>query len=133
MKKSIFILSAIFAIFLSSCKKETSDSKPNIVGFWKGQYSDKFGSSPNINYVFFNFGSDGSMVEYFGVDTITTSLKTQQTYTITNDTIVEWESDYGGTGSTYAYRLVIRNLTTLVGSRGDYPNNNDTKLFLTKQ
>ncbi|MBK9791674.1 MAG: hypothetical protein IPP60_00835 [Sphingobacteriales bacterium] len=133
MKKLIFILSAIFAILLSSCKKETSDSKPNIVGFWKGQYSDQFGTTPNRNYVFFKFSSDGSMIEYFGVDTITTSLTTQQTYTVTNDTIVEWESDYTGTGSTYAYRLVIRNLTTLVGSRGDYPNNNDTKLFLTKQ
>lgn len=135
MKKVIIIFFAVLSVFAISCKKSSTTPKPSPVGFWKGQYSNTGpGTIPSINYVFFLFRSDGTMREYYSSTDTTSTNKTGQSYTVVNDSIVNWSSDYGG-GATYSYSLVIRNNSTkMFGSWGNASSTtNGGVIDVTKQ
>jgi hypothetical protein len=85
---------------ISSCKKD--DPAPSVVGFWKGNYTANPSTTP-INYVFFLFRSDGTLTEWYGLDT-TTSNRATSDYIVSGNNL-SWSSDYDGGGDDYGYAV----------------------------
>ncbi|MEZ5053338.1 MAG: hypothetical protein R2807_00990 [Chitinophagales bacterium] len=117
----LFIAILVSFIIISACTKEKQTF--NAVGFWKGKWSNSGPSTPPDNqYLWLLIRSDGTLRIYYDATDTTGSNKESGTYTISNDSILNWSIPDWGEMATVKIR---NNSTKLVGTWGSSPSNNN--------